>query len=240
MEDGSCDPPNDYRFPMCAITEHWSIDKMSAIKRFIYFSLFALSAVSVVSAGADMLAIHAGRIITVSGDEIENGVILVVDGKIKDVGVGSDILIPEGARKIDASDKTIIPGLIDPQSRLFLMDSELNQQSGAVEYNVIDAIDSFSDDYKQVVAQGVTAVCVVPVSRSPIAGTAAVLKLNGEKLPAKMLLKGDVALKASIGLSSGSESSSLMRLQQYASLRETFIGAKSYLKRLETNKHQLA
>ena len=213
---------------------------MSAIKRFIYFSLFALSAVSVVSAGADMLAIHAGRIITVSGDEIENGVILVVDGKIKDVGVSNDILIPEDARKIDASDKTIIPGLIAPQSRLFLMDSELNQQSGAVEYNVIDAIDSFSDDYKQVVAQGVTAVCVVPVSRSPIAGTAAVLKLNGEKLPAKMLLKGDVALKASIGLSSGSESSSLMRLQQYASLRETFIGAKSYLKRLEKYEHQLA
>ena len=213
---------------------------MSAIKRFICFSLFVLSAVSVVSVRAEMLAIHAGRIITVSGDEIKNGVILIDNGKIKAVGVGNDILIPADARKIDASDKTVIPGLIDSQSRLFLMDSELNQRSGAVEYNVIDAIDSFSDDYKQVLAQGVTAVCVVPVSRSPIAGRAAVLKLNGEKLPAKMLLKADVALKASIGLSSGSESSSLMRLQQYASLRETFIGAKSYLKRLEKYEHQLA
>lgn len=120
------------------------------------------------------------------------------------------------------------------------MDSELNQRSGAVEYNIVDAIDSFSDDYKQVVAQGVTSVCVVPVSPSPIAGTAAVLKLNGERSPAKMLLKGNVALKASIGLSSGGQSSSLMRLEQYASLRETFIAAKSYLKRLEKYEHEVA
>ncbi len=240
MEGGSCDPPNNYRFPMCAITEHLSIDKMSAIKRFIYFSLFVLCVVSVVSAGAEMLAIHAGRIITVSGDEIENGVVLVENGKIKAVGVANEILIPGDAQKIDASNKTIIPGLIDSQSRLFLMDSELNQRSGAVEYNILDAIDSFSDDYKQVLAQGVTSVCVVPVSPSPIAGTAAVLKLNGERSPAKMLLKGNVALKVSIGLSSGSVSSSLMRLEQYASLRETFIAAKSYLKRLEKYEHQVA
>ena len=213
---------------------------MSAIKRFIYLTLFVLCVVSVVSAGAEMLAIHAGRIITVSGDKIENGVILIENGKIKAVGVANDILIPGDAQKIDASDKTIIPGLIDSQSRLFLMDSELNQRSGAVEYNILDAIDSFSDDYKQVLAQGVTSVCVVPVSPSPIAGTAAVLKLNGERSPAKMLLKGNVALKASIGLSSGGVSSSLMRLEQYASLRETFIAAKSYLKRLEKYEHQVA
>ena len=76
------------------------------------------------------------------------------------------------------------------------MDSELNQQSGAVEYNIMDAIDSFSDDYKQVLAHGVTSVCVVPVSPSPIAGTSAVLKLNGKRSPAKMLIKDNVALKA--------------------------------------------
>ena len=57
------------------------------------------------------LAIHAGRILTVANGVVENGVIIIRDGKIEGVGVGLDV--PEGVQTVDASDKVVVPGFID-------------------------------------------------------------------------------------------------------------------------------
>lgn len=56
-------------------------------------------------------AIHIGN-----GEVIENGMILIEDGRI--VAVGSDLSIPDGARVVDASDGAVTPGLIDANARL--------------------------------------------------------------------------------------------------------------------------
>ena len=58
-----------------------------------------------------MLAITNGKIVTVCGDVIEKGVVLVDGGKI--VAVGANVTIPEGAEIIDATGKWVTPGLID-------------------------------------------------------------------------------------------------------------------------------
>jgi imidazolonepropionase-like amidohydrolase/Tol biopolymer transport system component len=61
-----------------------------------------------------MLAIIGGRIITMKGDEvIENGTVLIDGNRIAAVGPTAAISYPAGTRTIDASGKTIIPGLID-------------------------------------------------------------------------------------------------------------------------------
>jgi len=57
------------------------------------------------------LAIRAGRIMTVSSGTIENGVVIVRDGKIEEVG--KDLQIPGGLRIVDANNKTVVPGFID-------------------------------------------------------------------------------------------------------------------------------
>ncbi|MDR9418691.1 amidohydrolase family protein [Gracilimonas sp.] len=58
------------------------------------------------------IAFTNARIITMNGDEvIENGTIVVEGNKIS--AVGTDVSIPENAKVIDATGKTIIPGLID-------------------------------------------------------------------------------------------------------------------------------
>ncbi len=106
-------------------------------KCFILSCVVALAMTN--SATAAALAIRAGRIIPVSGPEIENGTVLIEDQKIK--ALGTDVVIPNDARIIDAKDQTIMPGLIDAQSRLFLLDSELDQGSGAPELDVLDALD---------------------------------------------------------------------------------------------------
>ena len=62
------------------------------------------------------IAITGARIITMDSDDggvIEDGIILIKNGRIKAIGEASDITIPSSAKTLDASGKTIIPGLID-------------------------------------------------------------------------------------------------------------------------------
>ena len=63
------------------------------------------------------IAITNARIITMKGDEvIENGTIVIDKNKI--VAIGNNLGIPEGAKVINASGKTIMPGIIDVHSHL--------------------------------------------------------------------------------------------------------------------------
>ena len=59
------------------------------------------------------------RIITMNNDNvIENGDILIVDNRIKNVGITGSFTIPKGIQTIDIKGKTVIPGLVDTHSHL--------------------------------------------------------------------------------------------------------------------------
>jgi len=61
-----------------------------------------------------MVAITGARIVTMKGDEvIENGTILIDRNRIAAVGPTAAVSYPAGTRTIDATGKTIIPGLVD-------------------------------------------------------------------------------------------------------------------------------
>ncbi|HIE69654.1 MAG TPA: hypothetical protein EYP98_05515, partial [Planctomycetes bacterium] len=55
------------------------------------------------------------RIHTVSGKTIEKGTLVIRNGKID--AVGKDVVVPAGAKVIDASGKTLMPGLVSAWSR---------------------------------------------------------------------------------------------------------------------------
>jgi imidazolonepropionase-like amidohydrolase/Tol biopolymer transport system component len=62
------------------------------------------------------LAFVGGRLVTMGGggDEvIEDGVVLVEGNRIKAVGRRADVPVPAGARVVDVSGKTVLPGLVD-------------------------------------------------------------------------------------------------------------------------------
>ena len=61
-------------------------------------------------------AITNAEVWTVSGETIENGTVVVSDGKI--VAVGSDVSIPGDAEIIDAQGGAVIPGIIDAHSHI--------------------------------------------------------------------------------------------------------------------------
>ena len=212
---------------------------MKDIKRIVVFASLFLQILSAGAFGAEQVAIQGGTILPISGGPIENGTVLVKDGKI--ATLGQNVAVPMDVRTIDANDKFVVPGLIDAQSRLFVIDSEFNEgNSIAPELNIIDGLDPFIKEAPEVAAQGVTAVYIASVGRSLIGGSGAVLKLNGSKDVGKMLLKGDVAVKAKIGVSANNQSSSLGRLAQYSSIREALLGTKIYMHDKEKYERELA
>ena len=65
------------------------------------------------------IAFKGARIISMKGDEvIENGIIVVTDNKITDIGTSDKIQIPAGAKVMDMTGKTIMPGMIDVHAHL--------------------------------------------------------------------------------------------------------------------------
>jgi imidazolonepropionase-like amidohydrolase len=59
---------------------------------------------------AQTIAITGGTVYPVSGPKIENGTVLIRDGRI--VSVGANVAVPSGATTVDARGKWVTPGLI--------------------------------------------------------------------------------------------------------------------------------
>ena len=61
-----------------------------------------------------LTAFTGARLIIGSDDTVvENGTLIVRDGRIEAAGAGDTVAVPEGAEVVDVSGKTIIPGLVN-------------------------------------------------------------------------------------------------------------------------------
>jgi imidazolonepropionase-like amidohydrolase len=79
--------------------------------------LWLATALNPVSAAEPAIAIRAGHLIDTIGGRVTGAqVILVRDGLIADVG--GDVPVPAGARIVDLSDYTVLPGLMDAHTHL--------------------------------------------------------------------------------------------------------------------------
>lgn len=79
--------------------------------KFILFAFVAISSLFVSSSLAQSYAVTNARIVTVSGENIEKGTIVIRDGVIE--AVGANAKVPADARVFDGSGLTVYPGLID-------------------------------------------------------------------------------------------------------------------------------
>ena len=118
-----------------------------------------LCGLSIPAIAEDVTVIKADRVDTITSGLIENGIIVIKDGRI--TAIGNDIEVPEAANIIDVSDKTIFPGLVNPFSRIGLS-SPPSGSSSKPHLRVVDEIYPHQDVYKRVLQAGFTTFGLVP------------------------------------------------------------------------------
>jgi imidazolonepropionase-like amidohydrolase len=175
--------------------------------------------------------LRGAKVYTGAGAPIEQAVIVVENGKI--AAVGKDVPVPADARVIEVAGKTVIPGLIDPASRLFLTPE---RSPGSAEQNVIDGLDLYQRDYRDALEQGVTTVYVGPASLGLVNGLGAVVRLDA----AHTIVLKDAALRLTLGASGGESSTALERYQSYPALKQAFESARQYVEAGEKYRKDLA
>jgi Tol biopolymer transport system component len=98
-----------------------------------------------------VVVLRGARIITMRGNEIiEKGDIVVRNNRIAAVGARGKVAVPSGARVIDVSGKTIIPGYIDLHAHPFLLSSSMpgglhNTQPWALAVNLAYGVTTMRD-----------------------------------------------------------------------------------------------
>jgi len=132
------------------------------------------------------VAVRAGRIITMAGDPIENGIIVIRDGRIASVAPGGEA--PDGARVIDASGCVVIPGLVDANGRYGIR-GDWNEESAEITpgFRIGPAVDDASEDMKRAAQLGITTVRVSPGNQNVIGGEGVILKTAGGSLGAQLV-----------------------------------------------------
>lgn len=147
-----------------------------------------------------VLAVKAGKILPIVGDPIDNGVILIKDGKI--AAIGADVTIPEGAEIIDATKDVAMPGLVDARAPRPVR-GDLNEQSEEITptFHISLALDPKDKELKRRLQSGTTTLYVSPGSDNTIAGLGVVIKPTG-KTPSDMILKDAAALHVTMGIDS--------------------------------------
>ena len=152
-----------------------------------------------VNGRAGTFAIRNARIVTVSGATIENGTVVISNGKI--TAVGANVAIPGGAETIEGRGLSVFPGLIDAGTNLGLAEVGQGANStvdvaeiGDMNANAkaILAVNPHSSHVNVTRVNGITSVLSMP-SGGVMAGQATVINLVGST-------QNDMALVPTYGL----------------------------------------
>ncbi len=158
-------------------------------------ALLSLCMGSGVQAESGSFVLRARCIMPVARDlpwEIENGVMVVREGRI--VAVGVDIDIPPDLPIIDLPHATVVPGFVAAASDLAA--AHRGDESIAAGYRAADAFDRYGN-YARALADGITTVHLSPGNHRLLTGQGAVVKLGGDA--AEQILRGAADLSVNLG-----------------------------------------
>ncbi len=193
------------------------------------------------------VALRGGKVMTITHGTIENGVVVMENGKITAVGAAGAVQIPKNARVIDAGGMTVYPGLIDSETHLGLSEITLDPATNDMvepsdeitpHMHVYDAFHAESELIPVARINGITNAIVAPASSNTLPGQSSFVQLDGRSSD-EMLLERDVALPLNFtgeqrrtGNGEGRKFPST-RMGMAAQLRQTFLDAQEYVRKLE-------
>jgi imidazolonepropionase-like amidohydrolase len=195
-------------------------------------------------------AIVGGRVVPVTGEPIENGTVLLDDGKIVAVG-GPDVAVPPGAETVDAAGKWVLPGFIDAHAHVGVVEEaegwagrDGNEMTKPVTAYVraLDAINPADQGFRDAIGGGVLAVNVNPGSGNAIGGQTVAIKCWGRVVD-QMVLREPSGMKSALGENpkrtyGDRRETPSTRLGTAAVIREALVAAGNYLAKLAAAESQ--
>ncbi|HBW20274.1 MAG: amidohydrolase [Streptosporangiaceae bacterium] len=192
----------------------------------------------------ELVAIVGGRVVPIAGEPIDDGMVLIRDGKI--AAVGGDVTVPDGARVIDAEGSWVLPGFIEVHAHVGVHEegegwagNDTNEMTEPVTAHVraIDAINPADLGFRDAISGGVLAVNVNPGSGNPVGGQTAALKCWGRTVD-EMLLRAPSGMKSALGenpkrVYGDQHKTPSTRLGTAAVIRGALVEAANYLQRID-------
>jgi imidazolonepropionase-like amidohydrolase len=213
----------------------------------ILSGIVAISAISLAAqppSAPQVLAITGGKLLTVSHGTIDNGVLVLSDGKISAVGEAGKVEVPAGAQIVDAHGLTVYPGLIDPETNFGLTEIEADSANNDLaepsdeimpHMHVYDAFHAETELIPVARLNGITNAVVAPATNDSIAGQDVFIQLYGADRD-QMILGRDVALAMNFGADqrrrggrNGHAEYPSTRMGLITQLRQTFLDVQDYI-----------
>lgn len=191
-----------------------------------------------------VVAIVGGRVVPIVGDTIENGTVLIENGRI--AAVGDAVPVPDHARVVDAAGSWVLPGFIEAHAHVGVHEEaegwagqDTNEMTDPVTAHVraVDAINPADLGFRDAIGGGVLAVNVNPGSGNPIGGQTVALKCWGRTVD-EMALRQPSGLKSALGenpkrVYGEQKRTPSTRLGTAAVIRGAFVDAVNYLERID-------
>jgi imidazolonepropionase-like amidohydrolase len=194
--------------------------------------------------GAGPWAIVGGQVIPVEGTPFHDGVVLVEGGAIR--ALGTDVRVPDGVERVDATGKVVLPGLVDAHTHLGVHEEgegwageDTNEMTDPVTPHVraLDAINPADLGFRDAVAGGVLTVNVNPGSGNPIGGQTVAVRCAGSVVD-EMVLRSPSGVKSALGenpkrVFGDRKEFPSTRLGTAAAIRDAFVKTGNYLAKRE-------
>ncbi len=185
------------------------------------------------------LAVQAETLHTMAGPSIQNGVVLIQQGKVAQLGPATDVGIPQGYQVLRA--KVVTPGLIDAHTVVGLAghlnqphDQDQLERSSPVqpELRAIDAYNARERLVEYLRGYGITTIHTGHGPGALISGQTMIAKIWGEHVE-EAVIKPSAMLAATLGDSARGASNKPpgTRAKMMAMLRSEFIQAQEYLRK---------
>jgi len=170
------------------------------------------------------LVIEAGRIITQAGDDIEDGVIVIQNGRITAVGTADEVEKPWDAPVIGGPEFVAFPGFVEAHSDQGLDRSNRNENVDVAPFlDIRDSIDPVGYFFEDCLRYGITTVNVQQGANCVIGARGMVVRPVGMTVE-EMMVRPAFGLKIS-----ASPKSRNSRATQMQKLRQTFEDLQRYL-----------
>ena len=189
---------------------------------------FAVAMLPSLVASQDLVAVKAGKVITVTGPDLENATILIENGVIKEIG--SSVEIPWNAEVIDASDKVVMPTYVLAHSSGGLSRGANENLANVPYITVADGVDPVAPFFAEALRNGIGTIHVLPGNATVLGGQGMVVRPVGRTV--EDMAVADGGLKLSLQSSSGS------RIAQIRQLRRALEEVEEYMADFERRKQE--